>query len=86
MAKKKKTKKTASRGKKRGPKAAKGKMSKKGRATAKRLMASLKTARRTTLTDYAGPRVADVETTKEAAEPPVEGTEWGGARLYKAKK
>ena len=91
MAKKKKARKSVPKGKKRGPKAAKRKLTRKGRSPGQRLLASLKKAKRTTLTDYPGPRVLDGEVKETAAEPAEEGvaekkekggkTDWHGPKF-----
>jgi len=83
MAKKKKARKSVPKSKKRGPRAAKRGPAKKRSSAGQRLLESLKTARRTTLTDNAGPRVLEVETEKEPVKPPAGGTDWGGARFRK---
>ena len=83
MAKKKKAKKAAAKRKKGRPKAGKRKVYKKKPTAGQRLLASLKTARRTTLTDSAGPRVLEGETEKEPVKPPAGGTDWGGPRFRK---
>ncbi len=80
MAKKKKSRKSVPKGKKRGPKAARQNLAKRRRSPAQRLLASLKKAKRTTLTDYPGPRVLDGEEVVEKPKPSGVGTDWGGAQ------